>query len=113
MSDVPEPSVAFLMRVASPDRLAFQLRKGEQGLSVFDPDGSEPPLTEEEILDAFCLGSVVVYRTHTQIKGLGLEIVICEGAEMLPERLRVAHREIRPRAGMNRSSFKTAIKELE
>ena len=36
----------MLIRVADPGMPAFQLRKGEPGLSVFDTDAVTPPLTE-------------------------------------------------------------------
>lgn len=110
---MPEPVVAVVIRVGSPGLAAFQLRKGEEGLSVFDPVGVDPPLSEEEILDAFRPGSLLVYRTIAQIASLGLIVVSSEGAETLPDRLRTAHREIRPSTQMSRSQFKTAIKELE
>ncbi len=110
---MPEPMVAVVARVSTPGLPAFQLRKGEEGLSVFDPTAVDPPLTEEEILDAFRPGSAVVYRSATEIALLGLEIVPTEGADTLSDRLRLAHREIRAAATMTRSSYKTAIKELE
>ena len=108
-----EPIAAVVVRVATPGFPAFQLRKGEEGLSVFDPAGVEPPLTEEEVLDAFRPGSVIHYRTVAQVTALGLEVVPILGAEALPERLRAAHREIRPGAGMARGAFKAKLKELE
>lgn len=80
---------------------------------MFDPAGVDPPLSEEEILDAFRPGSVVVYRTVEQITAVGLEVVPTEGAETLPDRVRSAHREIRPRSGEPRAAFKSALKELE
>ena len=105
--------VAVVARVSTPGLPVFQLRKGEEGLSVFDPTGVEPTLSEEEILDAFRPGSVVVYRATSEIAALGLEIVPTEGADTLPDRLRLAHREIRAAENMTRSQYKTAIKELE
>lgn len=50
MSDA---GLAVVVRVATPGQPAFQLRKGEQGISVFDPAAVDPPLTEDEILAAF------------------------------------------------------------
>jgi hypothetical protein len=110
---MPDAVVAVVIRVGSPGVSAFQLRKGEQGLSVFDPVGVDPPLTDDEILDAFRPGSLLVYRTITQITSLGMRVVPSEGAESLPERLKAAHREIRPSAQMLRPQFKAALKELE
>jgi hypothetical protein len=72
-----------------------------------------PSLTEEEILDAFRPGSIVVYRTVSQILALGLTLAMTEGADTLPERIRIAHREIRPSPGVVRTAFKAALKELE
>jgi hypothetical protein len=110
---VTEPVVAVVVRVGTPGLPAFQLRKGEEGLSVFDPTGVDPPLTDEEIIDAFRPDSVVVYRTVDQIAALGLEVVPTEGAETLPDRLRISHREVRPGTGMARAAFKKSLKDLE
>jgi hypothetical protein len=113
MSDTAERVVAVVVRVGSPGLPAFQLRKGEQGISVFDPAGVDPPLTEDEILASFRLGSVVLYRLVSVIEEHGLQIVPTPGANALPERLRTAHREIGPGAGMDRPAFKAALRNLE
>jgi hypothetical protein len=110
---VPERRYAIVVRVATPGHPAFQLRRGEDGLSVFDPDAVDPPLTGDEILDAFRPGSVLVYRTAAQVAGLGLAVVSTEGVDALPLRLRLAHAEVRPDPGMDRSAFKNALKGLE
>lgn len=110
---MPEPTVAVVARVGTSGAPAFQLRKGEERLSVFDPAGVEPPLAEEEIPDAFRPGSVVVYRTVAEITGHGLTLAPTEGADTLPERLRTAHREIRPGPAMTRNQLKAAPRELE
>ena len=110
---MPEPTVALVARVGSPDAPAFQLRKGEEGLSVFDLDGVAPPLTEDEILDAFRPGSIVVYRTVAEVTDLGLVLVPTDGADVLPGRLRAAHREIRPGPGIARNVFKVTLRKLE
>ncbi len=68
MSDSPERTVAVVVRGGSPGQPAFQLRKGEQGVSVFDPAAVEPPLSEDEILGAFRPGSVVLYRAVAVIE---------------------------------------------
>jgi hypothetical protein len=49
----------------------------------------------------------------SRIAAMGLEIVATEGAETLPDRVRVAHREIRPGPGMSRPAFKAALRTLE
>ena len=101
------------LRVADPDRPAFQLRPGEQGLSVFIPELVSPPLTEGEILSCFRAGSLIVSRSKEEIEGKGLEIHVIAGADPLPQRLRQAHAEIRAGRGMSRAQFKRALKELE
>ena len=50
----------MLVRISEPGKPAFQLRKGEHGLSVFDRDGIDPPLADEELLEVFREGSVLV-----------------------------------------------------
>lgn len=108
-----ERRYAVVVRVGSAGQPAFQLRRGEEGLSVFDPDAVDPPLTEDELLDAFRPGSVLLYRTADQITALGLEVVPTDGADTLPLRLRLVHAEIRPGRGMARPAYKTALKGLE
>jgi hypothetical protein len=103
----------MVVRVAEPGRPAFQLRKGEAGLSLFDPDLVDPPLAESEILEAFRPGCVLVARSAAEVEAKGLQIVRITGAESLPRRLSEAHVEIRPGAGMTRTEFKQALKELE
>jgi hypothetical protein len=113
MSQPAEPSPRGIVRVSVPGLPAFQLRKGEEGVSVFDPAAVDPPLTEEEILGSFRPGSQAVLRPVADIEAKGLQVVPVEGAETLPDRLRPAHQEIRPGAGMTRPEFKAALKELE
>ncbi|MBP3959147.1 hypothetical protein J8F10_28210 [Gemmata sp. G18] len=113
MSDSPERMVAMVVRVASPGSPAFQLRKGEQGISVFDPAAVDPLLSEDEILAAFRPGSIVIYRSVAVIEEHGLQLEHTPGAESLPERLRTAHREIGPGVGMDRPAFKVALRNLE
>lgn len=103
----------MVVRVGDAERPAFQLRKGEEGISVFVPDAVQPPLTEEEILESFRPGSVVVTRNPQEIQIKGLEIIPVPGAEQLSQRLRDAHAEIRPGPGMTRKEFKQALTELE
>lgn len=103
----------MLVRVAEPGKAAFQLRKGEEGISAFDLNAVDPPLTENEILEAFREGSVAIIRDRAAIEAAGMQLVPILGAEVLPERLRLAHLEIRRGAGMTRSQFKAALKELE
>jgi hypothetical protein len=103
----------LVVRVALPGRPAFQLRKGEEGLSVFDTDAVDPPLKEAEILSCFRPGSQPVVRSAPEIAANGLVVVPVPGVAPLPTRLRDAHAEIRPGPGMTRDKFKQALKELE
>ena len=103
----------MVVRVTELGRAAFQLRKGEEGVSLFDPGAVEPPLSESEILDAFRPGSVLVAREVAEIEARGLQVVSILGAESLPSRLREAHVEIRAGSGMTRTEFKQALRELE
>lgn len=103
----------MLARVTEPGKAAFSLRKGELGVSVFDLEKPEPPLTETEILDAFRPGSLAIIRSSAEIEAKGLVIVPVPGVESLGERLRVAHCEIRPGATMDRTEFKRVLRELE
>lgn len=73
----------------------------------------DPPLTEDEILAAFRPGSIVVYRPASVIEEHGLQLLPTPGAESLPERLRAAHREIGAGEGMDRPTFKAALRNLE
>src|SRR5258708_1505952 len=104
MSPSPTP-VAGVIRVAMHGVPAFQLRKGELGISVFDHAAVNPPLAEEEILDSFREGSRATNRTLVEIEARGLQVIPIEGGQALPERLRRAHREIRPGPGMTRDQF--------
>lgn len=103
----------MVVRVSEPGRHAFQLRKGEEGLSVFDLEAVNPPLTEAEILESFRPGSQTIARSAAEIVDKGMRLVPLLGAEPLPQRLREAHAEIRPGPGMARGQFKQVLKELE
>ena len=103
----------MLVRISEPGKPAFQLRKGEHGLSVFDRDGIDPPLSDEELLEVFREGRVLVERTPREIEALGLNVVPIPGAPSLPERLQTTHAEIRCSPGMARNEFKKRLTELE
>jgi hypothetical protein len=103
----------MLIRVTEPGKPAFQLRKGEEGISVFDTGAVDPPLTEAEILRSFRPGSLAVVRTREEVQAKGLLVVPIPGAGPLPLRLGAAHGEIRPGPGMSRAHFQQALKELE
>src|ERR1700722_8465189 len=102
-----------VFRVGTPGQPSFQLRKGETGGPVFDPMRVDPPLTEDEIVQAFRPGSVVISRAVSEIQECGLQIIATPGADALPERLRAAHCEIVPGVEMDRPSFKLALRKLE
>src|SRR5438132_10885509 len=104
----PPQGARTLIRVAEPGRPAFRLRKGEEGLSVFDPTAVDPPLTDAEVLDVFRPGCVLIRRLAVGVESKGLQVVPIPGAEPLPPRLRDAHAEIRPGPGMTRAQFKAA-----
>jgi hypothetical protein len=103
----------MIVRVTELGRVAFQLRKGEEGLSVFDTDAVEPPLSDAEILESFRVGSRAVSRSRTEIESKGLQIVPMPGVGPLSPRLCEAHAEIRPGPNMARPDFKQALRELE
>jgi hypothetical protein len=103
----------MIVRVAVPGQPAFQLRKGEEGISVFDTERVDPPLSDREVLEAFRAGSVAIGLTADDLAEHGLILVPVSGAESLPERLQASHAEIRPAAGLNRAQFKQALRELE
>ncbi|MBI3465079.1 MAG: hypothetical protein HY000_18785 [Planctomycetes bacterium] len=94
-------------------RPAFQLRKGEDGISVFDQEAVEPPLTEAEILEGFKPGCMIVTISIQKIEAKSLRVVRVPGAEPLSSRLQAAHMEIHPGPGMPRGQFKQVLKELE
>lgn len=103
----------MVVRVTEPGRPGFQLRKGEEGLSVFQPESVEPPLSEAEILNCFRPDSQALYRSVEEIEAKRLKVVPIPGGAGLSQRLRDAHAEIRPAPGMTRAEFKRALSELE
>ncbi len=103
----------MFIRVTEPGKPAFQLRKGEDGVSVFDTDAVDPALTEAEVLDAFRSGSEAVARTREEIEAKGLVVVAIPGSASLPMRLRNAHAEVRRAPAMTRGQFKKALQDLE
>jgi hypothetical protein len=103
----------MLVRVIEPGRPAFQLRKGEEGISVFDTEAVEPALSESEILESFRSGSQAVSLSRTEIDQKGLLVVPIPGANSLAVRLREAHMEIQKGPNRTRGQFKQILKELE
>jgi hypothetical protein len=103
----------MFIRVTESGRPGFQLRKGEEGLSVFDAEAVDPRLAEAEILEVFRAESQLVSRMRDEIEAKGLLVVTVPGSASLPTRLRSAHAEIRKGPGMTRGQFKQALQELE
>src|ERR1022692_1432765 len=99
----------MFIRVIEAGKPGFQLRKGEDGLSVFDTEAVDPPLSDAEILDAFRADSQLTSRSREEIEAKGLIIVPVTGSAPLPLRLRDAHAEIRLGPGMTRGQFKKAL----
>jgi len=102
----------MVVRVTEPGSPAFQLRKGEAGISVFVLEAVDPPLSESEILSSFRSRSQCILLAQSEIESKGLAVVSVAGAYSLPERLREAHAELRPGAQMTRPEFKQVLKEL-
>ena len=100
-------------RVGEPGQPYFRLRPGEDGISVFDLEFVDPPLTDDEILAGFRPGSSLVIRSKEAISSAGLQVVPAPGADALTARLQLAHAEIRPGPGMTRRQFKDALRSLE
>jgi hypothetical protein len=96
-------------RVFEEGKPKFQLRKGEEGLSVFDAD----KLLDEEILPNFRPGSRLATRQLQFIESFGLKIEKTRGDWNLPQKLQKNHWEIRPGDTMTRNQFKAALKNLE
>jgi hypothetical protein len=103
----------MILRVAEVGRPAFQLRKGEEGISVFDSEAVDPPLDDAEVLSCFRPGSILIRKSLADIQAKGLVVVPLPGAAALPPRLQAAHREVGPGPGMSRPQFKQALKDLE
>lgn len=96
-------------RVFEEDKPKFQLRKGEEGLSVFDAD----TLPEDEILANFRPGSRLTTQPVRVVESFGLKIQKTRGDENLPQSLQQNHWEIRPGDTMTRKQFKVALNAFE
>ena len=96
-------------RVFEEGKPKFQLRKGEEGLSVFDAD----MLLDDEILANFRPGSRLTTQPLRFIESFGLKIKKTRGDGNLPQSLQENHWEIRPGDAMTRNQFKDALNSLE
>ena len=96
-------------RVYQPGKPLFQLRQGEEGISLFDAE----QVTEADILPSFRDGSLVATVEVATIESFGLNVVPTPGDPGLPELLRDNHLDILPGDGMTRHQFKAALKALD
>jgi hypothetical protein len=96
-------------RVFEDGKPKFQLRKGEEGLSVFDAD----KLLEEDILPNFRPGSRLTTQHCQFIESFGLKIAKTPGDSSLPQKPQENHWQIHPGDAMTRNQFKAALKMLE
>jgi hypothetical protein len=96
-------------RVAEAGKPRFQLRQGEEGVSVFDARIVQP----EDVLPAFRPGSLVVALEVEWLESFGLQVVKTPGEPWLPKLLQDNHAIIGPGTGMTRKQFKQALKVLE
>ena len=96
-------------RVYQPGKPRFQLRQGEEGISLFDAE----LVTPAEILPHYRPGSRVTTQEIATIESFGLKVVETPGDPGLPDLLRNNHLEIRPGDAMTRKQFKATLKALE
>src|SRR5688500_2724326 len=88
-----EPSVH---RVYNAGRPRFQLRRGEEAISVLDAE----KLTPVDILPSFRPGSLIATQTIATIESFGLVVARTPGDPKLPQLL-------------TRNQFKAALRALE
>jgi hypothetical protein len=105
----PPAEKAKVFRVVEPGKPRFQLRQGEEGLSVFDAGHVKP----EDILPAFRPGSLVVSRDVEWLESFGLQVVKTPDDPGLPKLLQDNHAIICAGNGMTRKQFKQMLKALE
>ena len=100
------PSVYRVYHAGKPQ---FQLRQGEEAISVFDAE----KLTPADILPSFRPGSLVATQEISTIESFGLIVVHTPGDPKLPQLLQDNHLDICPGDGMTRNQFKAALRALE
>src|SRR4051812_10887567 len=101
-SDVSGEKPARVHRVFEKGKPRFQLRQGEEGVSVFDARKVKP----EDILPSFREGSLITTQDTEWIESFGLRVVKTPGDLQLPRLLRDNHAVIGPGEGMTRKQFK-------
>lgn len=87
----------------------YQLRQGEEGLSIFDAK-----ISDVTILAKFRAGAKIDLKSVNEIESKGLKVVQTHGdCEYLQDDdLEDNHWEIQPESGMTRSQFKAVLKAL-
>ncbi len=108
-SNAANEGPAAIHRVFEEGKPKFQLRKGEEGLSVFDADVISP----QDILPSFRPGSRLTTQQREFLESRGFKIRQTPGDDNLPQILRDNHYEIGPGGDMTRNQFKAALKRLE
>jgi hypothetical protein len=93
----------------TPGKPRFQLRQGEEAISVFDAEKVSPA----DILPSFRPDSLVATYEISIIESFGLTAVHTPGEPTLPQLLQDNHLEIQPGDGMTRKQFKAALRALE
>jgi len=105
----PHEKPVRVHRVFEKGKPRFQLRQGEEGVSVFDARKVKP----EDILPSFREGSLVTTQDTETIESFGLQVVKTPGDPRLPRLLQENHAVILAGNGMTRKQFKQALKALE
>ncbi len=108
-SPSPDEVSSRVHRVYETGKPRYQLRPGEEGVSVFDA----LKVMAKAILPYFREGSLVTTQDVARIEAIGLRIVKTPGDPRLPELLRANHAIIGPSEGMTRKQFKQALNSLE
>ena len=103
---MPEPRVH---RIYQPGKPRFQLRQGEEAISVFDAESVAPA----DVFPSFRPGNLIITVEIAMIESFGLMVAKTPGDPTLPDILQENHLDIQPREGMTRKQFKAALRALE
>lgn len=100
---------ALVKRVYENGKPQYQLRHGEEGLSIFDAQ-----ISDVSILVKFRAGAKIDLKSVNEIESKGLKVVQTHGdcEHLQDDELEDNHWEIRPQPGMTRSQFKAVLKTL-
>lgn|GEM_PF-2755703 len=87
----------------------YQLRQGEEGLSIFDAK-----ISDADILGKFRTGNKIEMKSIDEIESKDLRVLQTHGdcVHFQNDELEDNHWEIRPGPDMNRSQFKVVLKTL-